>query len=139
MGFRGGGQIDPPPSISWFSSTPAGIGLIFPGAKKAYTGNLLINISLGDSTNNVYSFKYTIWIFAFISALFAERGKGDSPEPPLFPPSVSHIWSFILATAMSHHNFPFQAVTFDYSGHNYILKRSLKRKFQKSSRVTIKT
>ena len=23
----GGGQIDPPPSISWFSSTPAGIGL----------------------------------------------------------------------------------------------------------------
>ena len=28
MGFKGGGQIDPPPSISWFSSTPAGIGLI---------------------------------------------------------------------------------------------------------------
>ena len=28
MGFRGGGQIDPPPSVSWFSSTPAGIGLI---------------------------------------------------------------------------------------------------------------
>jgi len=28
MGFRGGrGQIDPPPSISWFSSTPAEIGL----------------------------------------------------------------------------------------------------------------
>ena len=27
MGFRGGGQVDPPPSISWFSSTPAGIGL----------------------------------------------------------------------------------------------------------------
>ena len=27
MGFRGGGQIDPPPSVSWFSSTPAGIGL----------------------------------------------------------------------------------------------------------------
>ena len=24
----GGGQIDPPPNISWFSSTPAGIGLI---------------------------------------------------------------------------------------------------------------
>jgi len=23
-----GGQIDPPPSVSWFSSTPAGIGLI---------------------------------------------------------------------------------------------------------------
>ena len=22
-----GGQIDPPPSVSWFSSTPAGIGL----------------------------------------------------------------------------------------------------------------
>ena len=31
MGFRGGGgQIDPPPSISWFSSTPAGIGLTLP-------------------------------------------------------------------------------------------------------------
>ena len=29
MGFRGGGQIDPPPSIFWFSSTPAGIGLTF--------------------------------------------------------------------------------------------------------------
>ena len=29
-GFREGGQIDPPfPSISWFSSTPAGIGLNF--------------------------------------------------------------------------------------------------------------
>ena len=28
MGFRGGGQIDPPPGISWFSSTPAGIELI---------------------------------------------------------------------------------------------------------------
>jgi len=27
MGFRGGGQIDPPPSISWFSITPAEIGL----------------------------------------------------------------------------------------------------------------
>jgi len=27
MGFRGGGQIDPPPSVSWFSSTSAGIGL----------------------------------------------------------------------------------------------------------------
>jgi len=28
MGFRGGGvQIDPPPSILWFSSTPAEIGL----------------------------------------------------------------------------------------------------------------
>ncbi len=27
MGFRGGGQIDPPPSVSWFSSTPAGVGL----------------------------------------------------------------------------------------------------------------
>ena len=28
MGFRGGGgQIDPPPSIPWFSSTPAEIGL----------------------------------------------------------------------------------------------------------------
>ena len=27
MGFRGGGQIDPPPSISWFSSAPAEIGL----------------------------------------------------------------------------------------------------------------
>ena len=28
MGFRGGGgQIDPPLSVSWFSSTPAGIGL----------------------------------------------------------------------------------------------------------------
>ena len=27
MGFRGGGQIDPLPSIFWFSSTPAGIGL----------------------------------------------------------------------------------------------------------------
>ena len=30
MGFRGGGgQIAPPPIISWFSSTPAGIGLIY--------------------------------------------------------------------------------------------------------------
>jgi len=27
MGFRGGGQIDPPPILSWFSSTPAEIGL----------------------------------------------------------------------------------------------------------------
>ena len=28
MGFRGGGvKLTPPPSISWFSSTPAGIGL----------------------------------------------------------------------------------------------------------------
>ena len=26
-GIQRGGQIDPPPSISWFSSTPAGIGL----------------------------------------------------------------------------------------------------------------
>ena len=25
----GGGQIDPPPIVSWFSSTPAGIGLNF--------------------------------------------------------------------------------------------------------------
>ena len=30
MGFRGGGQNDPPPSVSWFSSTSAGIGLIGP-------------------------------------------------------------------------------------------------------------
>jgi len=28
MGFIGGGQIAPPLSIPWFSSTPAGIGLI---------------------------------------------------------------------------------------------------------------
>ena len=28
MGFRGGGKIDPPPCISWFSSTPVEIGLI---------------------------------------------------------------------------------------------------------------
>jgi len=27
MGFRGGGVKLTPPSISWFSSTPAGIGL----------------------------------------------------------------------------------------------------------------
>jgi len=27
MGFRGGVKLTPPPSISWFSSTPAGIGL----------------------------------------------------------------------------------------------------------------
>jgi len=27
MGFRGGGVKLPPPSISWFSSTPAEIGL----------------------------------------------------------------------------------------------------------------
>ena len=28
MGFRGGGvKLTPPPSVSWFSSTPAGIGL----------------------------------------------------------------------------------------------------------------
>ena len=26
--LEGGGQNDPPPSVSWFSSTPAGIGLI---------------------------------------------------------------------------------------------------------------
>ena len=25
--LEGGGKIDPPPSVSWFSSTPAGIGL----------------------------------------------------------------------------------------------------------------
>ena len=25
--LEGGGQFDPPPCISWFSSTPAGIGL----------------------------------------------------------------------------------------------------------------
>ena len=29
MGFRGGGGQIPPPSISWYSSTPAGIGLTF--------------------------------------------------------------------------------------------------------------
>jgi len=30
MGFRGGGvKLTPPPSVSWFSSTPAGIGLNF--------------------------------------------------------------------------------------------------------------
>jgi len=27
MGFRGGGNLTPPPSISWFSNTPAEIGL----------------------------------------------------------------------------------------------------------------
>jgi len=27
MGFREGVKLTPPPSISWFSSTPAGIGL----------------------------------------------------------------------------------------------------------------
>jgi len=27
MGFRGGGVKLTPPSVSWFSSTPAGIGL----------------------------------------------------------------------------------------------------------------
>ncbi len=27
MGFRGGVKLTPPPSVSWFSSTPAGIGL----------------------------------------------------------------------------------------------------------------
>jgi len=27
MGFRGGVKLPPPPSISWFSSTPAEIGL----------------------------------------------------------------------------------------------------------------
>jgi len=27
MGFRGGVKLTPPPSISWFSSTPAEIGL----------------------------------------------------------------------------------------------------------------
>ena len=27
MGFRGGGEVDPPSSVSWCSSTPAGVGL----------------------------------------------------------------------------------------------------------------
>ena len=40
MLFRGGGQIDPPPSISWFSSTPAEIGL-----KPRYAFNFLIGNS----------------------------------------------------------------------------------------------
>ena len=37
--LEGGGQIDPPPSVSWFSSTPAGIGLsINPQIKSTYCG-----------------------------------------------------------------------------------------------------
>ena len=44
MGFRGGGQIDPPPSVSWFSSTPVGIGLIFAEIKTKLAADILSDL-----------------------------------------------------------------------------------------------
>jgi len=41
MELRGWGQIDPPPSISWFSGTPAEIGL------NDYQFNAGIELDLG--------------------------------------------------------------------------------------------
>ena len=66
-GFREGGQIDPPfPSISWFSSTPAGIGL---------------NISLIGVGQRIIIIIISWTLQQLLMAILRLRGSGD---PTLF-------------------------------------------------------